>query len=76
MIDAATSFTFVANNGEVPLISIDGKKFHVIFCSYMYSTATDTLPGRLSAIVSGYMDGELKQRSFNLDLYRNVIVEF
>lgn len=62
-----TEFTFFAEGGKVPKITINGKKLGVINCTYAYFTADAKRPSRITVAVEGIVNGEQKARSFRFD---------
>lgn len=60
------SFTFVVVNGQVPEITVDGVKLHVVTCTYTWDTWTNDNIGASIVYASGYLEGEDKIKVFKL----------
>jgi hypothetical protein len=66
MSEHSDTFTFEVKNGEVPQITIDGKKLYVVTCCYAWDTFTNENISTPTVIVSGYFDGDESVRVYKL----------
>lgn len=69
-------FTFEIVDDQPPKITIDGKALSVVNCVFFWSTATELTVCMSTAIVCGFLDGEINQRNFRLIFSRREAIEF
>lgn len=59
----------IKDNGEIPVVHVDGKKLNVVSLDYNWRTKTDNpLDGRNVCIIKGFLDGH--------DLIQNFVIVF